>query len=75
MGRIPSVLPKTHFESTGLLQLTWLLGQESRISERIADIVEPTDNNLRRAGLFEVNLGDTASQGLSRRTSTPQVFT
>ena len=70
IGCVPPIRPKTDLGSTGLLQLTWLLSQEPRISERIADTAGPTDENLRRAGLFEVDMGAAASQSLARRNST-----
>ena len=43
-------------ESTGLLQLTWLIGQEPTIAERIAEVEEPTQDQLRRAGMFDVQM-------------------
>lgn len=54
-------------DTTGLLQLTWIVGQDPVIAERVADTDEPTDDNLRRAGMFEVNMGEAVPEGLVRR--------
>lgn len=57
-------------DSTGILQLTWLLGQEPAIAERMAEVEEPQANELRAAGTaFEVNFSDSAREGLIRRTT------
>lgn len=56
-------------EITGLLQLAWLVGNEPGIAERVADTDDPTHDNLRRAGLFEVNIGGNISESLVRRNT------
>ena len=66
-GQVRSSQLHPELNTTGLLQLTWLVGQEPSIAERVADTAEPTEENLRRAGLFEVQLGGNASHSVVRR--------
>ena len=44
------------FDSAGILQLTWLFGNESSLAE----IAEPNTSALRRAGMYRVNMGKMA---------------
>ncbi|KAH7925717.1 hypothetical protein BV22DRAFT_410219 [Leucogyrophana mollusca] len=43
--------------SAGILQLIWLSSRHSQVRERIAEVENPSDDNLRRAGLFKASLG------------------
>lgn len=67
MGRARPSQINPELDTTGLLQLTWLVGQEPGIAERVAETDVPTQDNLRRAGLFEVDIGEGVSGGLMRR--------
>lgn len=58
--------PKIVVDSGGLLQYTWLLGNEPHL----ADVVSPELDNLRAAGMFNVQMGDEVKKRLSSRAST-----
>lgn len=73
MGRGQASEIHTELDTPGLLQLTWLVGQEPAIAERIVETDEPTQDNLRRAGLFEVNLGEEVPKDLTRRNIAPKL--
>lgn len=44
-----------HIDSAGILQLTWLVGNEAHLKR----LVKPTETVLRQCGMFEVDLGET----------------
>ncbi|GJE91559.1 hypothetical protein PsYK624_077090 [Phanerochaete sordida] len=58
--------PKIVVDSGGLLQYTWLLGNEPHL----AHVDSPELDNLRAAGMFDVSMGDHVKLRLSSRAST-----
>ena len=56
------ILSSENIDTTGLLQLAWLVGQEPGITERVAGVDEPMQDNLRRADQFEVNMGESGRE-------------
>lgn len=52
-------------DAAGILQLTWLLGNESRF----AGIRRPDRQELRQAGLFDVQVSNWAEQKFGRNKS------
>lgn len=53
------------FDSTGVLQLTWLLGREPRINA----LPTPESTALRHAGMFNVQMSAVAEQRLGSSLS------
>ena len=49
------------FDSAGILQLTWLLGTEPRLS----CVGEPEVDELRKAGMFDVRMSEMAEEKVS----------
>lgn len=47
--------------STGALQLLWLGCHSAPVSEVLDDVVHPTEDNLRRAGMIDVSFAKTIS--------------
>lgn len=58
--------PNIVVDSGGLLQFTWLLGSEPHL----AQVEDPQLENLRTAGMFNVQIGDRVRKRLSSRQST-----
>jgi predicted lipase len=52
---IPSAI-KGSVQTVGLLQIIWLCQQHPNHPNLVDNVVEPTDNNLRQAGLVKVKL-------------------
>lgn len=47
--------PHHDIDSAGILQLTWLVGNEAHLRR----LATPTETVLRKSGMFEVDLGET----------------
>lgn len=58
--------PKIVADSGGLLQYTWLIGNEPHL----ANVESPELENLRAAGMFDVQISDRVRKRLSSRAST-----
>jgi len=43
-------------DSVGLLQAIWLLQSHPDVQRTISEVEVPTESNLRRAGMMEINL-------------------
>ena len=52
----------TVLEGSGILQLTWLLGNEPHLSR----VGNPEVHSLRKAGMFDVQMNDRAEEKLLR---------
>lgn len=57
--RLPST-SSSLLDGVGLLQIIWLLGRGSAIQDRVADIQDPSTENLRHATRFEITLDEMA---------------
>lgn len=64
-------------DTVGILQMSWLLHDRREFQDVLAHIEEPSVDNLRKAGMFELRVGTTATEDAFnynlpplRRTST-----
>ncbi|KAH7867920.1 uncharacterized protein C8R40DRAFT_889198 [Lentinula edodes] len=48
----------------GLLQSMWLLGEGSPVQDQIADVQQPSTDNLKHAGLVIMQLGNMSHQDM-----------
>jgi hypothetical protein len=50
--------PSSHFDSLGLLQILWIFERHPYLSDLLEQVEDPTNYNLRDAGLVKVRLLD-----------------
>lgn len=50
----------------GILQLMWLLGKGSSVQDRVADVLLPSTDNLRQAGLVDLQLSNIVRRGTDK---------